>query len=258
MARVKASYLRAIPNWSFLVKLAGAKCLLAGVAFSAAAALAQTPPGVGAPPNTRLQPLPNAPYVPLTNRQKLQIFLRQTYAPYTFLTAGYNALYAQATGDPYEYGGGMEGYGKRFGASVANTEASRFFVRFLLPSIFRQDPRYFPAQPGTRTVGRAWHAATRVFVTRGDSGCSEFNYSQVIGTAFTVSLENAYSPERERGFGDTMSRLYGALLSDATGNITREFWPDIKRIFRRHEPRSIQDIQQKIERRIPPSMKGDQ
>ncbi len=245
---------------------AGARCLLLGAVFSAATVLAHTPPGQSSPPPDQHrspavapQSLPDAPsYPPLTNRQKLDTFIKQTHSPYTFVTAGFNALYAQATGDPYEYGGGMEGYGKRFGASVANTEASRFFVRFLMPSIFHQDPRYFPAKPGTGFVRRGWYAATRVLVTRSDSGRNEFNYSQVSGTALAVSLENAYYPDRERGFADTMSRLYGALLSDATGNLTREFWPDIKRIFHRHEPKSIQDIQQKIERKIPPSMKPDQ
>ncbi len=233
----------------------------------AATALAQTPPGA-LPPARAAQPmprpgaaapqrdLPDAPYVPLSRREKFQAFTRQLYSPYTFVSAGMNATYAQMTGDPYEYGGGMEGWGKRFGASLAGTESSRFFSKYLFPVVFHQDPRYFPAKPNTPFVRRGWYAVTRVLITRGDSGRSQFNYSEVLGDLFTVSLGNAYYPERERGLGDTFSRFGGTLLSNAGSNLTREFWPDIKRLFRRHEPKRIQDIQQRIEKRIPATLRG--
>ncbi len=249
----------------FLVSRAGATRLgIAGVMLLATVALAQTSPppaprGVLAPApetSTASKSLPDAPYVPLTNRQKFNIFARQTHAPYTFISAAMDATYAQMAGDPYEYGGGMAGWGKRYGVALAGMESSRFFGNFLFPTMFHQDPRYFPAKPNTGFIGRGWHAATRVLITRHDNGRSEFNYSEVFSNLFTVSLANAYYPERERGFGDTLNRFAGDLLSDAGTNLTREFWPDIKRLFRRHEPKRLQDIQNKIENRIPGSLRG--
>ncbi len=201
--------------------------------------------------------LPEAPYAPLSPHQKFHLFTRQLYSPYTFVSAGIDATYAQMTGDPYEYGGGLEGWGKRLGASLAGTESGRFFSRFLFPAMFHQDPRYFPARPKSGFIRRAWYAASRVAITRNDSGRSQFNYSEMFADLFTVSLANAYYPERERGFGDTLGRFGGTLLSNAGSNVTREFWPDIKRVFRRHEPKKMRDLQDKIEKRIPPAVRGD-
>ncbi len=232
------------------------------VALCATAAAAQAPPlspPVQAPPAQQNQAtqnaaLPEAPYVALSTNQKFHIFVKQTYSPYTFVSAGFGALWSQATGDPYEYGGGLPGYGRRLGASLANTEANRFFKRFLFASMLGQDPRYFPAKRNLPIPRRGVYAATRFLITRGDNGKNQFNYSEMFGDLCTVALENAYYPERQRGVGDTMNRFSGALLSTVTSDLTREFWPDVARIFRRHEPKRVQKIEQEIEKKIPPSM----
>src|SRR5512141_1121007 len=74
------------------------------------------------------------PYKPLTSRQKLDHFVRYSYSPYTLFNVLYDATYAQANGDPSGYGGGMQGYGKRVGASLVGTEAGSFFGMYLFPS----------------------------------------------------------------------------------------------------------------------------
>src|SRR5438067_1192573 len=52
-------------------------------------------------------------YQPLSAGDKLHIFLRQTYSPYTFLGVTFDAGFAQLTNDWPAYGGGMNGFGKR-------------------------------------------------------------------------------------------------------------------------------------------------
>jgi hypothetical protein len=193
---------------------------------------------------------PGVPYVPLTAHQKFHIFLEQTHSPYTFISAGLDATYAQMTGEPYAYGGGFAGYGKRYGAALANEESGRFFNGFLFPTLLHQDPRYLPAKPGSNILQRMTYAASRVLITRADSGRSTLNSSELLGTLSSVSLANAYYPASYRGFGDTMSRFGGALLSDAGSNVLREFWPDIARVFRRHEPKKLKKIEQKIPRKV--------
>ncbi len=231
--------------------------------FCAATAAAQAPSRTEpAPPPpartnqaTRNPALPEAPYVPLSTRQKLNTFLRQTYSPYTFMSAGLSGLLDQASGTPREYGGGLKGYGRRAGASLANTEASRFFNRFLFPTVFSQDPRYFPARANMEVGNRAVYAISRVLITRGDSGKNEFNYSEVLGDLFTASLENTYYPQTQVGFGDTMDRFSSALISTVTSNLTREFWPDVKRLFHRHAPANVQQMEEKIEKKLPPPLR---
>jgi hypothetical protein len=190
--------------------------------------------------------LPDAPsYVPLSTRQKFDIFLKSTYAPYTFFSAGFEATLAQAEGRWYGYGGGIPGWGKRFGASLADTEARKFIQGFVLASVLHQDPRYFRST-NEKVLPRAWYAATRVLVTRTDAGGEAFNSSEFLGAFLVTTLQNSYYPERERGVGRTAGRFLGALSSDASANLLREFWPDLARLFRRHAPEKIKEIEEKL------------
>jgi len=190
-------------------------------------------------------PPSNAAYIPLSTRGKFNLFLRSTYSPYTFASGAANATWAQMTGQWYQYGGGMQGWGKRFGATLADTDARKLIQGFALASALHQDPRYFPAAK-KGFIPRGWYAATRVLVAKKDDGGATFNSAEILGALFTSSLENAYYPQHDRGFGETMSRFIGAIGSDATSNVLREFWPDIKRIFRKHAPEKIKEIEEKL------------
>jgi hypothetical protein len=184
-------------------------------------------------------------YTPLSTRCKFNLFVKQTHEPSTFVSAAFQATLDQAEDQWPEYGGGVQGWGKRFGATLADTESRRFIQTVALSTILHQDPRYFPS-PKKSLISRSWYAATRVVITRNDSGNNTFNTSELLGTLFTSSLQNSYYPRRERNFSETMNRFTGALSSDAIGNLQREFMPDIKRLFRKHEPKEIRKIEDKL------------
>lgn len=184
-------------------------------------------------------------YPPLSDRCKFRLFLKTTYSPYTFASAGFEATEAQATDQWPHYGGGMEGWGKRLGATLANTESRRFIQGFALSAILHEDPRYFPSPKGG-LFPRAWYSATRVAITRTDRGESTFNMSEFLGTLLTSALQNSYYPRQDRTLGDTMDRFSGALSSDVIGNLLREFTPDMKRLFHRHAPEKVLRIEEKL------------
>jgi hypothetical protein len=184
-------------------------------------------------------------YAPLSARCKFNLFLKQTHSPSTFLSAAFQATLDQAQDQWPEYGGGMRGWGKRFGATLADTESRRFIQTVALSTILHQDPRYFPSHKRNLT-SRSWYAVTRVVITRNDRGDNTFNTSEFLGTLFTCSLQNSYYPRRDRNFGETMSRFTGALSSDAIGDLQHEFMPDIKRLFRKHAPKEIRKIEEKL------------
>jgi hypothetical protein len=175
-------------------------------------------------------PQANPPYVPLSKHCKFEAFRRQTYSPFTFVSAAWEATWAQLWAQWPQYGGGMEGWSKRFGATLADTESRRFIQSFLLSSLLHQDPRYFPSRK-RRLFSRMAYAASRVVITRADDGDNEVNTSELLGTIFTSSLQNAYYPRPDRGFTNTLNRFTGALSSDAISDIVHEFSPDMKRIF---------------------------
>src|ERR1700686_2455366 len=117
--------------------------------------------------------------------------------------------------------------GKRFGATLADTESRRFIQTYALSTILHQDPRYFPSRK-RMLMARVWYATTRVVITRNDNGNSEFNTSEFLGALLSSALQNAYYPREDRTFGDTMNRFGGALGSDAITDLLREFTPDMK------------------------------
>jgi len=184
-------------------------------------------------------------YAPLSARCKFTLFLKQTHSPSTFVSAAFQATLDQAQDQWPEYGGGVQGWGKRFGATLADTESRRFIQTVALSTILHQDPRYFPSHKRNLT-SRSWYAVTRVVITRNDRGDNTFNTSELLGTLFTSSLQNSYYPRRDRNFGETMSRFTGALSSDAIGDLQHEFMPDIKRLFRKHAPKEIRKIEEKL------------
>ncbi len=167
-------------------------------------------------------------YIPLTNHQKLNVFLKRTYSPLTFLSTAFDAGIAQAASDHPAYGQGGQGYGKRYGAAFADNESGVFFQSYLLPTIFHQDPRYYrrPELPVSR---RAAYAATRTMITRNDSGRTVLNVSYLAGGLISTSIANTYYPYNERGIDDTMVRWSGGILTDSGLLVLHEFWPDISR-----------------------------
>jgi hypothetical protein len=167
------------------------------------------------------------PYVPLTAQQKFQIFVRSTHDPATFVNAGLDSLLSQASGDFRGYGGGMQGFGKRLGATLADSESGVFFDRFLFPVLYRQDPRFRRLGHGT-LIQRAWHAASHVFITKGDNGADQINYAHILGRFTSKALSNIYYPANQRGLGRTMRRTANGLVSDAGSYMFKEFWPDLR------------------------------
>jgi len=192
-----------------------------------------------------------APYRPLTSREKFQSFVDHAVSPYTLVGAVYDASWAQVWGAPSEYGGGMEGWGKRLGAA-AGMESRSFFGTFLLPTLLHQDPRYFAMYHGP-VFKRGLHGVKRVFVTRNDDGQEVFNASGMLAIAFTESLSMAWTPDGKRSAATMFTRILGAIQGDATSYVLREFTPDFLRFFKRHAPKSLQ----RIEQRMPSQVTGD-
>jgi hypothetical protein len=168
----------------------------------------------------------NAP--PLTPRQKFHLFVKSSIDPFTFVAVGFQAGIGQATDEFPAYGQGAAGYGKRYGAALADSVSSNFFANFLYPVLLKEDPRYFRLGEGT-TKHRIGYSLSRVLVTRKDSGGRIFNFSNVLGAISTGGVSNAYYPPPDRGFGLTISRAAISLLYGSAGGLLDEFWPDIQR-----------------------------
>jgi hypothetical protein len=174
-------------------------------------------------------------------KDKFALFVQDSLDPVTFLATGFNAGLDQAEDTDHSYGQGAEGYGRRYGAEFAGQATSRFFKDFAYPSIFSEDPRYYPLIHGS-AKRRLLHAMEHAVVAQRDNGNRMFNFSEWLGTASTVVLSNTYHPDNERGFSPAAQRVVYAMLQDMGFDVLREFWPDISRKFKlpfRGEPQLL-------------------
>lgn len=189
--------------------------------------------------------LPDAPsYVPLTSKQKFELFLTHSYSADMFVGTTFDALTAQATGAYPEYGGGMAGYGHRYAAALVTAEASSLFGRWLFPTMLHQDPRYF--RSGRGNVGnRMAYAASRVILTRSDDGRTVINSSLILSLLFTSALANGYIPYRDESVAGTIENSLNGLGARAQTNLLNEFWPDIKAMLVKREPKRMRHWQER-------------
>jgi hypothetical protein len=176
-------------------------------------------------------------YVPITSRQKLTIATKDTIDyPLFLLGAGLGGI-AQLADEHPLFGQGLKGYAHRYWTSYADQAIGNYMTEGILPILFHEDPRYFRRGHGPK-LGRTAYAATRIFVTRTDSGGTTFNFAEVVGNSIAAAAGNAYYPG-ETHLWDNVSRLGQDLATDAISQILKEFWPDIKRrYFVRHKDSS--------------------
>ena len=93
------------------------------------------------------------------------------------------------------YGQGAEGYGKRFGAGYADTVAGTFIGGAILPSLLKQDPRYFYKGTGSKP-SRFRMRIANALICKGDNGRWQTNYSNILGSLAAGGISNLYYPSK--------------------------------------------------------------
>ena len=168
---------------------------------------------------------------PLTTWQKFELAANNSVALSTIGAAGLGAAYGQAIDSPSGYGQGADGYGKRFGASMARDASGNLFGTFLLASLLHQDPRFY-VRRHLSFKQSVTYSAKRLVFTNSDSGEKEINYSGLVGPLMAEGLANAYYPDENRTVGSTLTRYASDLGWRFGGNLLRQYWPSINRKLR--------------------------
>jgi len=160
---------------------------------------------------------------PLTPKRKFELALKATTDPVTTLAVSAIAGVDQATNRFSDYGQGAQGYAKRYGASYANLASGLWIGGAVLPSILKQDPRYFYKGTGSKR-SRFLYAVSRPFICKGDNQRWQPNYSSVLGDLAAGGISNLYIPERDRhGARLTFENAGIALGTTAAINVLQEF-----------------------------------
>jgi hypothetical protein len=180
----------------------------------------------------------NKDAVPLTAGQKYQLFFKSATDPWPFLLAAVLAGTDQADNSFPEYGQGMQGYAKRFGASYTDYFVGNFFGNAVLASAFREDPRYYQKGTGSYLGRFLWAASGTVWCKR-DSGSWGPNYANVMGNMVGAAISNVYYPASDRTVGGTLERGVSVTAEAIIGSEVIEFWPDIARHYKRKQAEKL-------------------
>ena len=174
--------------------------------------------------------LENANQVPpLTAGQKFKVVARSSFDYVQYPWYGFLAGISQAENSEPGYGQGAAGYGKRFGAATADGTIENFLTSAVFPSLLRQDPRFFQSGKGG-FWRRTGYAMSRVIITRGDSGRSQANFSEIIGSALSAGISTySYHPRADRNLRNAASVWGSQVGYDTLTYVVKEFWPDIRR-----------------------------
>ncbi|HEX4319682.1 MAG TPA: hypothetical protein VHZ52_02175 [Acidobacteriaceae bacterium] len=144
------------------------------------------------------------------------------------------AGYSMATDQTPEFHQGGIGFSRYLWHSVVDQTVENYMVEFVVPSITREDTRYYTLGKGGFKK-RAGYALSRAVVTRSDSGKETFNFGEILGAGGAAGISNLYYPSPERTFGNTAQKWGLNVGIDAATFFFKEFWPEINRtVFHNH------------------------
>lgn len=122
---------------------------------------------------------------------------------------------------------------------------SDFFEKHLYPSLLKRNLSYHPSTSAS-FLGRATDAASRIFVTRDDSGRQRLNTAYLVGVLSSAALHSARCPYWRRSAAQPFSDFGSNLGNDAGMNLVHEFGPGIQQLMKSHAPKFVAKIEERV------------
>jgi hypothetical protein len=195
----------------------------------------------------------NRDALPLSTRQKYELFFKSASDPWPFVLTAVGAGIDQAQNSFPEYGQGVEGYAKRWGAGYTDYFTGNLLGNAVLASMLKEDPRYFQKGTGSFATRALWAAGGTVWCKR-DNGTWGPNYANVMGNLMGAAVSNLYYPASDRTVGETLERGFTVTAQAIIGSEVIEFWPDMVRHHKRKQAEKLarQGIQTPAPQATPP------
>jgi len=124
-------------------------------------------------------------------------------------------------------------------------ESSNFVVKYLCPPLVKRTLLYHPSTSST-FMGRATYAASRIFITRDDSGKGRLNTSYFLAVLSSVAAHSARRPYWARSPSAPFNDFGSTLGGDAGINLFHEFGPGIRQMVKGHAPKFVFRIGKRI------------
>jgi hypothetical protein len=169
-------------------------------------------------------------FQPLSGQEKFDYYVQHTFAMGDFLERSALAGIAQWRDSPPEWGQGWGGYGRRLGSNFGQYSIKKT-LQFGVGAALKEDPRYL-ASTESGFWRRTSHAISHTVMVKNDYDRRVFSYGRVTGTLGGSFISRTWHPERQRTVGHALRNAGVSFGTEAGWNLLREFWPDIKRMFR--------------------------
>jgi hypothetical protein len=143
-----------------------------------------------------------------------------------FIFAGALAGISMAENSYPEFHQGAAGYGRYYWHTFADQANENYWVEFILPTVLRQDSRYYTLGRGG-LIKRTAYSFSRVLITRTDGGSETFNASEIVGAGAASGVSSLYYPSTERTWTKVGQRWLTNVSLDGATFVFKEFWPDI-------------------------------
>jgi len=125
----------------------------------------------------------------------------------------------------------------------APRESSTFLSKNSYSSLLKRNERYRPSA-NSSFVGRVSCAASRILITRDDSGKGRLNTSYFLGVLASVAIQTANRPYWAQSASRSFNNFGSTIGSDAGSNLFHEFRPGILRVVKGHVPNFVFGIGQ--------------
>ena len=179
-------------------------------------------------PSPAIEPVPLL--APGTLDHKFQRYLSETYGPGRQISTLARSAFSQAIGGSADWGTGAGAYRNRISSQMAN-HAARNTIRFGFDAALGTDSRYRKSE-FNGFASRLGHALLSSVTTNRDGGGRMIGIPQIAGAYGSAFASNLWYPNTRNSTGDALIRGTSALGFSAGKNVFREFWPDIKQLFR--------------------------
>ena len=170
-----------------------------------------------------LVPTSQADYEYISGDERAKWFVVSTVGPMSLLGSVISAGWGTMLNTPKEYGPHWEGFGQRYGMSIAGNSVSNA-MEATLGAVVKEDPRYFATRNGSfgERAKNVVDLTFRAYHPDGQRHVAYARYAAYIGSNF---LSNTWRVNSEADWQHACYRSAEAFGGRAAGNAAREFLP---------------------------------
>jgi len=171
----------------------------------------------------------------VTSAQRSNVFVEEARSALKFGTMGGEAGVMRQ--------GGFAAPAK---AVSSQKESTNVFKQYLNSSVLKPQSSYHSSSSGS-LMGRATYAGSRIFVTRDEFGKSRLNTSYLLQALTSMAAATASRPYWRRSLAEPFGDFGSTVGNEAGMNVWHEFRPGIEQLMKRHTPRFVSKIKERID-----------